>query len=139
MGSIDFILLSILASALLGSLVFRGSAVLRFLVILTLLGTICFCLFSFTAFSMRLAASAHERAGKPWSPEFREGVHAMAEVERPYYPYILFCSVGLALLAFIPRKRHKFFRMEEPAASRSRDDISQNAPQGSFDNNIPKT
>jgi hypothetical protein len=107
MGPIDFILLSVLVSFLFAAVFFRERLIVRVFVTLMLLSTISLSLLSLSAFSRRLAASAHERAGKPWSPEFRDGTHTMAAVQKPFYTYILLCSAGLAVLALMPRKRGK--------------------------------
>jgi len=78
---------------------------LRLAVVLFLIGVSSFALLSLVTFVPRWAASYHERQGRIWSEDFRDGVEATMTVAAPHYPYLLLSSLGLGVLALMGQKK----------------------------------
>jgi hypothetical protein len=105
MDIFDITLLASLCCLIGVAVLFRHRKPVRIVVVVLLLLTTCFSILALDGFSPRLAVSLHEREGGKWSEDFRDGVLSATRVSRPYYPYILVSSMGLALIAIIGPKR----------------------------------
>ena len=105
MGIIDFILLPFVCCVIVAALIWRRHALARVIAILILFAVSSFAIVSLAAFAPRWAASLHERQGKKWSEDFRDGVDAATAVASPHYPYLLVSSLGLSIIALLRQKR----------------------------------
>jgi amino acid permease len=84
---------------------FRQRSLVRLTAVLFLIGVSSFALLSLVTFVPRWAASYHERQGRTWSEDFRDGVSAAMTVSAPHFPYLLLSSLGLGVIALMGPKR----------------------------------
>jgi hypothetical protein len=107
LGNLDILLLGALTCLIGVAVLSKQRKAIQIGVALILLFTAGFSVLTLDAFAPRLAVSQHERTGGKWSEDFRDGVVAVTRVSRPYHPYIVISSIGLAVIAILGQKRKR--------------------------------
>jgi hypothetical protein len=100
MSGFDYILLSLLVILIALAVIQRDRVWLRIITVLIFVGTVFLCILSLSAFVPRYASSTTN-----WSEAFSDGISRTMDCARPYFPYILISSTGLAPLAILEPKK----------------------------------
>jgi hypothetical protein len=110
-SGLDYVLLSLLVILVALAVIRRDRVWFRIITVLIFVGTVFLCILSLSAFVPRYASTTTN-----WSEAFRDGISRTMDCARPYFPYILISSTGLALLAILGPKKVSNINSQSPRA-----------------------